>query len=75
MAADPCPCFSRLGMYFFRSLSALCAVSALIAAAFWIGDRITHTSFTQGWILFSSLLWMAVFWAIYRYLKKKQPRA
>lgn len=59
-------------MYFFRALSILCAVSALISVAFWIGDKITNIRFTQGWILFSSVLWMVVFWAIYRHLKKKR---
>jgi eukaryotic-like serine/threonine-protein kinase len=61
-------------MYFFRALSILSAISALIAAAFWVGDKITHTSFTQGWILFSSVLWMVLFWAIYRALDEMERR-
>jgi hypothetical protein len=62
-------------MYFFRGFSFLCAISALIAVIFWIGDRITGMEFTQGWILGSSLLWMVVSWAIYRRLRKKHPKA
>ena len=58
-------------MYFFRSLSILCAIAALILITLWIGDKITGMKFTQGWALLSSLLWMVIAWSIYRYLKKK----
>jgi hypothetical protein len=60
-------------MHFFRGFSILCAISALIAVVFWIGDRFTKTEFIQGWILFSSLFWMLVSWAVYRHLRKKHP--
>jgi hypothetical protein len=62
-------------MNFFRGFAIICTASALIAVVFWIGDRITGMEFTQGWILFSSLLWMAISWAVYRHLKKNHPEA
>jgi cobalamin biosynthesis protein CobD/CbiB len=66
---------SGSSMNFFRGFSIVCAVSALVAVVFWICDRIANVQFTQGWILFSSLLWMVVSSAIYRHLKKKHPKA
>jgi hypothetical protein len=61
-------------MYFFREFAIGCAIAAAISVTFLVGDKITHQSFTQGWLLFSSLFWMAVSGAIYWRLKKKRPR-
>jgi hypothetical protein len=66
---------SSSSMYFLRGFSILCAISALVAVVFWIGDRITGMEFTQKWILVSSLLWGAPSWVIYRHLRKKHPEA
>jgi hypothetical protein len=60
-------------MYFFRALSILCLVSALIAMFFWVGDKISGMEFRQGWLLFSSLLWMIVFWGLHVRDKRKHP--
>jgi hypothetical protein len=60
------------GMSFFRYTSILCAISAAIVAALWIGDEFAHVKFTGGWLLVSALLWMFVSLAADRYLKKKR---
>jgi hypothetical protein len=54
-----------------RTFTAGCALAALIEIVLWIGDKATGLEFKGGWILFSSILWPAVFWFAHWFRQRK----